>query len=298
MKLIAQASTTEMKAVDWGLDDWFSEQVKVRNNYQTTFANDPMLTYQEGPLRESLIKELSFKSICEYEATKGLLLLADKAPNYVNFDYLLTQVFDEGVHAKLFREHLLRIGFSNSKDVARHMEELLQDHLKNIISPLRAYFDQWMTRKEHYLAGVLIVTVVLEGVLAPTSELSEVKWYPFDRAASATQARANIDELRHLTVCANIVKELIESDSTLKSAAHECINEGLALWHEVSLSDFYVERETLYQQGMEQHKHLIEGYELYDGLLLSESTVESRLELSNFLVDEMQQSRLKYMGLL
>ncbi|UYZ84933.1 hypothetical protein MTZ49_05045 [Entomomonas sp. E2T0] len=298
MKLIAQASTTEMKAVDWGLDNWFDEQINVTNNYQTNFADDPKLTYQQGPLRESIIRELAFKSICEYEATKGLLLLADKAPNYVDFDYLLTQIFDEGVHAKLFREHLIRIGFSSSKEVAKQMEDLLQDHLKNIITPLRAYFDKWVTDKNNYLAGVLIITVVLEGVLAPTSELSEVKWYPFDRTASAIQARANVDELRHLTVCANIVKEQIESDNTLKAVAHECINEGLALWHEVSFSDFYVERETLYQQGMEQHKSLIEGYELYDGLLLSESTVESRLELSNYLVNEMQQSRLKYMGLL
>lgn len=295
--LIHNAVSIEMKPEDWGLDSWLDEQINVLNNYKTNFDNDPKLTYHEGPLRESIIRELAFKTVCEYEATKGLLLLADKAPNYVDFDFFLTQIFDEGVHCKLFREHLVRIGFANNHNVAHKINNLLHRYLEKIIKPMRAYFEKWVVDKESYFGGVVIVTIVLEGVLAPTSELSEIKWFPFDRTASVTQARANLDELRHLTVCSNILKKQIDNDSQLKTVASECINEGLSLWHDISLSELYIERETLYQKGLEQNKHLIEGYELYDGLLLADSTVESRLDLSNKLVDQMQRGRFKYIGL-
>ncbi|OCQ51462.1 hypothetical protein Ppb6_03379 [Photorhabdus australis subsp. thailandensis] len=297
MGLIKQASEIEMQAKEWGLDEWFAEQVKVEQRKKTSYANDPKLTYLPGDLRESLIRELSFKSISEYEATKALLLLADKAPDSINFDYMLTQIFDEGRHAKLFREHLVKIGFADINNVASKMESLLRGKMTNMLETLRTYFDKWVVLKNDYIAGVLIITVVLEGVLAPTSELSEIKWRPFDIAAAETQARANADELRHLTVCANMVKTAIENDHSLKQSALECIEEGLALWNQVSVDDLFVEREMFYQRGMQSNLRFIEGYELAPGVLLSESTVESRLELSHFLVEQMQQSRLEYMGL-
>lgn len=297
MKLVERASETEMFVEDWGLEEWLIEQIKETNRVYKSSVQNQKLTYQPGPLRNSLIKELSFKSITEYEATKALLLLANVAPSYTDFEYLITQVFDEGRHSRLFREHLLRIGFGTPSGIYDEMTAELKGQLEGVIDPFKEFFNEWVITQGNYVAGILIITIILEGVLAPTSELSEIKWKPFDHIAARTQLRANIDELRHLTVCAHIVKTAIEKNPALKKEALNCITEGLALWHEISFSQLYVEREELYQLGIEQHKDLIVDYELVPGILLSETTVESRMAISNQLVDRMQQSRLKYMGL-
>ena len=50
-----------------------------------------------------------------------------------------------------------------------------------------------------YIGGVVVLTVLVEGVLAPAAELSERKWRLLDPAAAQIERAAGIDEIRHLT---------------------------------------------------------------------------------------------------
>lgn len=297
MRLIENELKTNIFAENWGLEEWLTEQSEEKNNASPDTSRDPKLTYQAGPLRESIIRELAFKSIAEYEVCKSLLLIANAAPCHSQFEYFITQIVDEGRHARLFREHLLRIGFSGADRIREDMAQAMSGKFDDVIEPFKHYFNKWVITNGDYIAGILIITVILEGVFAPTSELSEMKWKPFDHVAAHIQSKANTDELRHLAVCANIVKQSLDNDPSLKKRAFDCISEGLALWQNLPLLGIYGEIEGLYQMGLEQNKHLVSGYELMPGVLLSESTAESRMILSNTLVERIQLSRLKYIGL-
>ena len=56
-----------------------------------------------------------------------------------------------------------------------------------------------------------MLTVLVEGVLAPAAELSERKWRLLDPAAAEIERAAGIDEIRHLTVGSAVVKHYLDS---------------------------------------------------------------------------------------
>jgi hypothetical protein len=298
--LTAKAATTEMFSADWGIDPWFKTQFECQQAAQAQARDpspDPALTSKPGPLRESMIQEFCFKAVSELYGAKALLQLTEIAPNCNDFDYLVTQVLDEARHARLFRQHLVSIGFAPSSEIEQQMAISTADAIPQIIEPLRDYFEKWVLHRKDFVAGASIITIVLEGVLAPSAELGELKWRPFDRAAADLQALANADELRHLAVCASIVKQGIATDASARSRVQECVNEGMALWASIPIGDEMLAREQQYQQGMEANKDRIANYRLAPGMLLSESTPESRIALAKEWTHEMQTSRVKYMGI-
>lgn len=296
--LTAMAAATEMQAEDWGIEPWFDEQLRLRQQERLSPVADlPALTLEEGPLRESMVQEFAFKSVSEMYGTKALLQLAEIAPSCAEFDYLITQILDEARHAQLFRQHLVRIGFASASDVEARMAEGTAQAVTQIIEPLREYFEKWVVHRKDFIAGVVIITVVLEGVLAPSAELGELKWRPFDRAAADLQAAANADELRHLSVCAGMVRRATSQDASVRSAAIECMNEGMTLWANVPMGDTLLAREKLYQQGLDMHRERARDHRLAPGLLLTESSPEARIALARQWTHEMQTSRMGYMNL-
>jgi hypothetical protein len=56
-------------------------------------------------------------------------------------------------------------------------------------------------------------------------------------------------------------------------------------------------RETLFQQGLEEHGDAAGDYELHPGHRLVDTTPEERLMLAVQWSQEVQESRLEYMGL-
>jgi hypothetical protein len=294
----ATAAAAQMRPEDWDIESWFDEQCRLRTQKRALPApDDPSLTRVPGPLRESIVQEFAFKSVSETYGTKALLQLADLAPGNIELDFLITQILDEARHAQLFRQHLVGIGFASTADIQARMDEHTAHAVTHIVEPLRDYFEKWVLHRKDFIAGLVIITVVLEGVLAPSGELGELKWRPFDQAAADLQAAANADELRHLCVCGEIVRRATSQDAAVRSRALECMNEGLSLWSAVPHDDSLLIREQLYQQGLEMHRERAQGHRLAPGLLLTESSPETRIELARQWTRELQTSRMHYMNL-
>ncbi|HBK56094.1 MAG TPA: hypothetical protein DDZ76_07410 [Xanthomonadales bacterium] len=294
--LIQEAVRVEMTAEQWPLERWLKDvaqqQLHGLQHGRMAGAQIAECVLQEGPLRRSMVSEYSFKAISERLATVALCQLAALNTNHAEFEYWMGQIMDEARHASCFRQHLIEIGLH---DVDRQMQELNAFSLQEVIAPLQEYYDHYVLDRRDYLCGVAIVTVVLEGVLAPTAELGERKWRPFDPVAAMIQHYANIDELRHLTVCANIVRRAVLSSATARATVTACVREGMALWQKLPIGESMLIRENDYQAGMEQYRHLAEGYLLDTDMPLLSTTPEDRIALSLKWSSAMQHSRLAYM---
>jgi hypothetical protein len=133
----------------------------------------------DGPLRQAVMQELAFRSMAEEKATRAISFLVAYAPDLAGMDFYTTQLMDEARHAYAFRGHLLELGVQEEQLEAT-MESLAGADRDAILTPLEEFGLSVLEKDRDYIGGVITLTVLVEGVLAPTAELSERKWRPFD----------------------------------------------------------------------------------------------------------------------
>src|SRR5690349_4531092 len=116
---------------------------------------------RSGPLREAIVQEYAFRSVAEEKATRALSYLVPLAPDTDTMEFYATQVIDEARHAMVFRNHLTTLGVSESP------EAIARDDIRFILDPLESFSLEIMRDSADFLGGVVVMTVILEGALAP-----------------------------------------------------------------------------------------------------------------------------------
>ncbi|MGW7245793.1 ferritin family protein [Streptomyces decoyicus] len=250
----------------------------------------------EGPLRQAVMQEMAFRSMAEEKAARAISFLVAHAPDVAEMDFFTTQLMDEARHAYAFRGHLRELGVGQD-ELADTMEKLAGAHREAILDPLERFGLSVLEREGDYIGGVVTLTVLVEGVLAPTAELSERKWRPLDAPAAEIERAAGIDEIRHLSVGSTIVRRHLHRcpGDTARIAA--LLGRGEQLWAGLPVQEMTYRREELFQQGMEQHRALVGDYEAWPGRRLVDTTAEERMRTALEWARRTQESRLAYMGL-
>jgi hypothetical protein len=258
-------------------------------------AEVPAWMREPGPLRQALIEEFAFRSIAEEKATRALSYLVLNAPDVDCMEFFATQLIDEARHSSVFRGHLLELGVPGN---------LLQDTIEAvaaadrdaILVPLEE-FGLPLGRDDDFIGGVIVLTVLVEGVLAPAAELSERKWRLLDPAAAEIERAAGVDEIRHLTVGSAIVKQHLAAHPGDLPRLKQLIERGRAMWASLPVLEMILRREKLFQEGMQQLAHVVGDYELEPGRRLLDTSPDERLMMAATWSMQMQDSRLAYMGL-
>ncbi|HEX8075020.1 MAG TPA: hypothetical protein VF545_08565 [Thermoleophilaceae bacterium] len=287
-------------------------------------AETPPHMLEPGPLRDALIDEMAFRSMAEEAATRLISYLVVNAPDIDTMEFFSTQLLDEARHSLVFRTHIVELGVA-ADELFETMERVSGEDRARVLDPLSEFSERpalhafaevlshgsgdpdtlkledvpdlrWI-RTKNFVGGVVILTILVEGVLAPFAELSERKWRPLDPAAADIERGANIDEIRHLSVGSWVVRKHLDDHPHDKERVLELIKTGRALWQELPAPEVILRREVLFQEGLEQHAELVGDYEVWDGRRLVDTTAEERLEAALTWSNDTQESRLRYMGL-
>ncbi|MCX5001114.1 VlmB-like protein [Streptomyces sp. NBC_00638] len=251
---------------------------------------------EPGPLNSALTQELAFRSIAEEKATRAIAYMVALAPDNESLEFYSTQLLDEARHAMVFRSHLLQLGVERG-ELWQTVDRLAAADRDAVLVPLEEFGLRSLRDRGDFIGGVLILTVLVEGVLAPAAELSERKWRVFDPAAADIERGAGIDEIRHLTVGSSIVREHLLRNPEDRPRVLELLREGYRLWDRLPVEDMVLNREKLFQQGIEQHGELLGDYEVWPGRRLVDTTIEERMATGQEWAQRMQRSRLAHMGL-
>ena len=249
----------------------------------------------DGPLRTALLEELAFRSIAEEMATRALGHLVRLAPDVEKMEFFTTQLMDEARHARVFRGHLIDLGVP-SDDVDATLEEVAGRDRDRVLRPLEA-FGLRLAEQEDFIGGVALLTILVEGVLAPSAELSERKWRLLDPAAAEIERAAGIDEIRHLSVGSEIIRQHLQDRPDELSRLRELIECGQKIWMELPVLDVVLRREELFQVGMQELSDHLVGCEIWPGRLMLDTDAPERLQAALTWSANMQQDRLNYMGL-
>jgi len=298
--LIDGASRLELSARECDLDYWFDNVPRgtlaglVHGHSANARIPDYML--RPGPLRDAIINEFAFRSIAEEKATRAITYIVANAPDIDTMEFFATQLIDEARHSRVFRGHLLELGIMEG-ELFDTIERISGDDSRAILVPLEDFALPMIRDQRDFIAGVVILTILVEGVLAPAAELSERKWRHLDPAAAEIERGANIDEIRHLTVGSDVVRRYLVDHPEEKQRVLDLITRGRALWAQLPTTEVIVKRELYFQDGLEQQADVVGDYLVWPGKRLIDTTPEERLLAANTWSNEMQNSRLQYMGL-
>lgn len=263
-------------------------------------GHDPALTVPDymksGPLYEAITQEYAFRSIAEEKATRGLSYVVALAPDIDTMEFYTTQVFDECRHAMVFRNHLVPLGVPEDR-LLEFVEAFAAPYRESILEPLERYCLRVVRDDRDFVGGVVMITIILEGALAPAAELSERKWRPLDPAASEIDRGAGIDEIRHLTVGAAVARQHLLDHPEDKDRVLALIQDGMRLWTELPTTEMVYRRELIFQEGLREQAGVVGDYEIWPGRRLLDTSPEERLEAAQRWSAEMKSKRLKYMGL-
>jgi hypothetical protein len=251
-----------------------------------------------GPLRDNLITEFAFRSLTEIEATRICALATVAAPNPAYMDFFATQTLDEARHADSFRSHLVDLGVP-AGELHETVERVARQDVRRLIDPMWEWGNGVLENNAatRFIDIVAVITVILEGVLAPTTELSELKWKGISQATADIERGACVDEIRHLSVGSWIIRKHVEDNPGDTQRLVEFVAEGRQRWAQLPTAEIIFAREQVFQEGITRHADAIGDYEIFPGLRLVDSTPEDRLLRALEWSEEVQRSRLGYMGL-
>jgi len=196
----------------------------------------------------------------------------------------------------VFRNHLLELGISPD-ELQATIDRVATADVESVLVPLEEFGLPLGRDHADFIGGVIVLTVLVEGVLAPAAELSERKWRLLNPAAAEIERAAGVDEIRHLTVGSAIVKQWLEAHPEDLPRLKDLIERGRAMWGNLPVLDMILRREKLFQEGMLELAGVVGDYELEPGKRLIDSTPDERLMMAATWSLEMQDSRLAYMGL-
>lgn len=298
--LLDGATHLDLQPGECNLDYWFTSvcQGTLHGlvNGHMPGAQVPAYMLRPGPLREAMMNEFSFRAIAEQKATRALGHIVASAPDVDTMEFFATQLVDEGRHSRVFRAHLLELGVPE-EELFQTIQAISGVDSDRILVPLEEFALPMIRDQRDFAAGVVILTILVEGVLAPAAELSERKWRLLDPAAAQIERGANIDEIRHLTVGSAVVRNYLHAHPGEKDRVLDIIVRGRQLWAQLPTHDVIYHRELLFQQGMLEQASVLGDYELYEGRRLLDTTAEERLTTAHEWSTAMQESRLRYMGL-
>jgi hypothetical protein len=293
------ARTLELTPEQCDLDHWFTTVAGgtvlglVRGHGPEAEVPGHML--RPGPLRDAAVDEFAFQAIAEEKATRAISSLVPLAPDLACLEFYVTQLVDEARHARIYRQHLVDLGVPE-EDLAATVEKTAGEDARKILFPLEAFGMSVLSKGDFY-GGVVVLTVLVEGVIAPTTELSERKWRILDPAAADVQRGAGIDEIRHLTVGSSVVRRYLLARPDKKEHLVDLIVRGRALWERLPLVEMLRRQEELFQEGMRELADVAGDYEVWEGRRLIDTTPDERIETALRWSKETQDVRLDYMGL-
>jgi hypothetical protein len=299
--LLDGAMSLELTPQSCNLEYWLGAVAQgtlrglVKGGHRPDTAVPPWMR-EPGPLRQALVEEFAFRSIAEEKATRALSYLVLNAPDVDCMEFFATQLIDEARHSSVFRGHLLELGVPRD-DLQDTIERVAAADRDAVLLPLEEFGLPLGRDHGDFIGGVIVLTVLVEGVLAPAAELSERKWRLLDPAAAEIERAAGIDEIRHLTVGSAIVRQYLAAHPDEVPRLQELIDRGRSMWGSLPVLEMILRREGIFQQGMQQLAHVVGDYELEPGRRLLDTTPDERLMLAATWSMQMQDSRLAYMGL-
>jgi hypothetical protein len=260
----------KVSAIDYSVSHWW-RRVPGRQwpqQAEKLAAIDPTLSslfHTSRPLAEVHRLDLSLFVLFEEVALRVSGALVRRAPTPAALSFAAQQTLDEAHHYESF---LAR------SDQARALCGLPPGVVDDAIltPPLRRFLDHCyeVADRGHFLHGLTLTNLLLEGMAYPLYAYEERYWQPIDPYLARLVRGAFIDETRHVSIGAQLVNTLLADDPSERSRIEsECRQARLALRE---VFDYYVRVFVgLFDAVARRHRDLFADAELCPGRRIADT---------------------------
>src|SRR5262245_12950592 len=184
--LLDGAANLELTVDQCDLAYWFSAvaqgTLKDRPLGYSAAEVTPDFLREPGPLREALRLELAYRSLDEEAAVRVLAYYVAAAPDIPHLEFFSTQMMDEARHHMIFRNHLLNLGLPQG-GLMDWIRRTGADYQRVVLNPVRDFAISLVRDEQDFVGAVVAFAIIIEGILAASTELSERKWSVLDPVA-------------------------------------------------------------------------------------------------------------------
>jgi len=233
----------------------------------------PARLREDGPLRQALLAEFLLLSACAAKASRALAALVVVAPDGACLEFYSTQLLDEVRHRRMYRAHLLEIGFSEQE-----LDETGRTQVAaRSVLPFAKGCAWEETMDGDFYRGVLALTVLAASTITSITGLSERKWRALGPVAARIQASVNRDRQRLLDVGRTVIGRRLRTHPGDRRRLMDLVWSGREFCPSDPLFEALSAQEELFQEGMERFASLVPGYELWPGRLILATTADDRV---------------------
>jgi hypothetical protein len=224
----------------------------------------PLLQTSRG-LAEVHRLDLSLFVLFEEVALRVSGALVRRAPSQAALSFSAQQTLDEAHHYETFLRR---------SDQARALAGLPPGRVDEAIltPPLRRFLDHCyeVADSGHFLHGLTLTNLLLEGMAYPLYAYEERYWQPIDPYLAGLVRGAFVDETRHVLFGARLVQTLLADDPAERSRTAQLCRQARTALREVF--DYYVRVFVgLFDAVARRHRDLFADAELCPGRRIADT---------------------------
>jgi hypothetical protein len=250
----------------------------------------PDLVRQEGPLQHIYLLDLALFLGAERAGVLASAGLARIAPDEESLLFLASQVLDEARHFEAFAVRLRALG----------VDDGARDDLAAAFMPAsyRAFLDSILEAvdKGDFEAGLIGLSVILEGMAFPLYEYEVRYWQPFDPGLAEVVHGAYLDECRHVGFGEKRLAWQLRRDPRSRRRLQRVVDD-YARALRASFQEFLTDTVTYYDLAVRDHPELCSQVEILPGKSLLETSTEEQVRWLEAQIEGVHRKRLARMGL-
>jgi hypothetical protein len=275
----------------------------------------PAIIAASRPLAEAHRLDLALYVACEEASARIAAALVGHAPNAEAQASITEMASDDARHAECFGRRLDRSLATQRPDAATDTQALLLRVLQQgkgttgalrrdevvsavVVPPLRCFLDRCRSVAEagDFVEALALLALVFKGTTSPLSAFEARYWRPVDPDLADLIEQSDLDERRHLTRTARLVRTLTGEDAarrkivaTLCSEARPALAEALAYYARKLVA--------LFATVARQHPERYADIEVVPGRSLATTSTDAQGELIRSAADAGYREALHHAGL-
>ncbi len=253
-------------------------------------AGVPEELREQGMLRQVCLMDLALFIAAERVSTRIASGLVRLARDEESFCFLASQTLDEARHFEAFAHRFSELGVAPAQ-----RERLAEDLLSRAY---REFFDLLLESVDRgdFVAAVVGLNVILEGMASPLYGYEMRYWRPFDPALVAIIEGAFRDECRHTAFGERLVASLLVRDPAARASVQRRVDDLGKKMRDV-FAEFLAAFVGFYDLAVQEYPDRCADVEIVPGRRLADTSAEDQVRWLESEIVKGHRKRLERMGL-
>lgn len=275
------------------IEHWLNRSVRgnledTRYGVDKKFESVSELVFEDPVLRLVYIIDLAAFIQGEKISLETVASAMTFAPNEESLIFLTTQALDEARHLEAFSSRLKALEVADRDKAIGQFTSSKVTKLHDLVRE--------QVEKRDFMAVVIALNVILEGLAYPTYNYERKFWERLDPGMADLVNRAFFDEAQHAGFGLNFIKGMVRNNHQLKNTAAKLLKEFKQLVVEI-FKEAKANQVKLYGEVTTRHLELLSDVEIFPRRTMADTSIEEQMSLLQNSIERQFDKNMRFMGI-